>query len=162
MAASRESNEQGGGAARSVPTHYRMAYQCLLSSHGRRSTRRRRHPNGSASSRQPRQRRPYAAQERNCVVAGAIRLAEYIGWQAVLADRLLHQATVGIQTGCVGSVVAEDQEQERLAALLAWCHDGFCLVGCPERELIVLLQRPLLCQEPIKLIERIVIYRAAV
>jgi len=100
---------------------------------------------------------PYAAQERNCVVAGAIRLAKHVGRQAVSADWLLHKATVGIQPGYVGGVVAEDQEQQWLAAPLAWCHDGFCLVGCPERELIVLLQRPLLCQEPIELIERIVI-----
>ncbi len=91
-----------------------------------------------------------------------VRLAPGLKWsrrQAVLADWLLHQATVGIQPGCVGGVVAEDQEQQRLATPLAWCHDGFCLVGCSERELVALLQRPLLGQEPIKLVERIVIQR---
>ncbi len=73
--------------------------------------------------------RPDAAQERNYVVAGAIRLAKHIGWQAVLADWLLQQAAVGIQPGRVGCVVAEDQKEQRLAAALAGGFVGGSLTG---------------------------------
>jgi len=73
--------------------------------------------------------RPDAAQERNYVVAGAIRLAKHIGWQAVLADWLLQQAAVGIQPGRVGGVVAEDQKEQRLAAALAGGFVGGSLTG---------------------------------